>query len=203
MKKKENKELVILVEGIDLSGKSTLVNLLAKEYPGIVIKNTMRPDDGTEDETEKIKRVYTYIIDTIFQTPSYNVILDRFYPSELVYSQVKRGYEAFDDPFYTDLEDRIKNDLMDQNVFLILCKPPVETIIERFAIRDEDFIKKAEVEEIYERYESFFEGSALENKLALDTRDTVESLLEQVVNFIEGNEHEGNNKPEQGSLFGR
>lgn len=199
MSKTEDK--IIIVEGCDLAGKTTMIDLISKRYQGIVIKNTIRPKDGSEVERARIKFVYNKILSFIADAPFDTFILDRFYPSELVYSKVKRNYEAFADADYVSLEERIKSIVKPENAFVILCSPPIKTILDRLKDRGDDYINKNDVEGILARYREYAGGTRL-NVLEIDTRRPKEELLEDVVKFVE-HEYKGNNKPKQRSLFGR
>src|SRR3990167_3323467 len=95
---------VIIVEGIDKSGKSTFVELLSKKYPGVLLKITDRPSDGTEAERDKIKKYYSSVLDFIRDNPDKLFLLDRFFWSERVYS-IKRGYDAIDDRVLLEMEN--------------------------------------------------------------------------------------------------
>ena len=188
---------VIIVEGCELSGKSTLVELLQKHYPSLTIKDTTRPKDDSFEERRKKKATYMSIFNFLHDNPLRTIILDRYFPSELVYSKVKRGYEAFNDLEYRDLQEMLLR--MDQEVFIIICKPPIETILDRYKKRGDDYIKEDDVAEIMERYETFYEETKL-SVLNVDTRNTKEDLLKEVISFIEHDYKAPVNEPKQKEL---
>ena len=170
------KPLVILVDGIDCSGKSTLVESLGKKFPGIVIKPNYRPKDKSDKEISKYKRHAYAVMEFINQNrKDLFIILDRFYSSELVYSKVKRKYDAFDDMSYT----RIERSLASLPHLYIYCAPSKEVIIERLKTRGDDYINEKDVDKLYQRYEYFYENTKL-TKIKIDTSKSIDSLLLEI-----------------------
>lgn len=172
---------VIIIEGIDLAGKSTIVERIGKTFPGIIMKNTDRPLDNSPKERRKIKSYYQKILEFVNHNRTTNVILDRFFPSELAYSLPKRGYEAFDDKEFKDFERVIE--ALDH--YVILCNPGIEKILERYKTRGDDYIVEADIEEIIKRYNRFAANSDL-NILWLDTSKPVDELVDTIKKFING-----------------
>jgi thymidylate kinase len=195
----DSKGKVIIVEGMDLAGKSTLVELIGKRYRGFIIKDTTRPKDGSREEIRKKMNMYSSVFGFINQNENQIVILDRYYPSELVYS-AKRGYESFDNPDIWEFEKYFK--LLDKPVYMIICQPPIETIIDRYAERGDDHIVLEDIAMLHDRYTRFINETKLEKILVLDTRNDPQDLLIAVINFIEKNEYKRDNEPKQGTLFG-
>ncbi len=170
------KPIIIIVEGCDLAGKSTIVNALSKKMPGIVMKITARPNSKDKHEIHKLKTYYYSVLDYINRFyQSKVVILDRFFPSEMVYSKVKRGYEAFADLEYKEMEKVLGH----RNHILIYCDPGKETILNRLRSRGDDYINETDIEHLLKRYEFFMKRTSLK-VLRLDTNKTVETLLEEI-----------------------
>lgn len=167
------KPIILIIEGVDLSGKSTLMNTLCKAFPGIVFKITDRPRNDSYSERGKIKHYYTSILEYINHNRNKIIMLDRFYPSELVYSKVKRGYEAFGEADFNDYE-RVINNL---DHLVIYCNPGIETILTRLKSRGDDYINEEDIKALMGRYERFSKETRL-NTLEIDTNKPVEELLE-------------------------
>lgn len=173
---KENKKFVLILEGVDLSGKSTLFDALIKEFPGIGLKITDRPINDSKVERSKIKGYYSSVLGFInVNYQSKNFILDRFFPSEIVYSKVKRGYEGFKDKELRNLERVIKP----RNHLLIYCDPGVDTLVERYKSRGDEYINTTDLVELCNRYEEFLSGTSL-RYTRLDTKKPVEQLIEEL-----------------------
>ncbi len=170
---------VILVEGIDLAGKTHLWNALMKAFPGIGIKLTDRPLDNSDKERKKIKEYYRAVLGFIninYQNKTF--IMDRFFPSEMVYS-AKRGYEAMRDPDLLDCERVLHH----RKHLVLYCDPGIDTIIERLKVRGDDYVNEGDLRGLYDRYERFFKQTSL-NYLRLDTKLPVEKLIEQIKEAI-------------------
>lgn len=174
---------VIVIEGIDLSGKSTLWNQLVKEFPGIGLKITDRPRDGSDKEKKKIKMYYESVMSFInlnYQNKTF--ILDRFFPSEMVYSLVKRGYEAMFDGALQGFE----RSLQKRNHLLIYCDPGIDTIIERLKARGDDYVNEEDLRRLHTRYEEFLKRTTL-NYIRADSKLPVETLIQQIKEKINEN----------------
>jgi len=166
---------IFIIEGFDTSGKSTVVDALSKEFPSLVMKNTYRPLNSDTEGREKIKKIYIQMIAQIWGTESHRYfILDRFYPSEMVYS-IKRGYEAMNDPYFESLESWLK---VEGEAYLIYCNPGKETIKERLKEHTDSFIKPEDIS-LLERYDAFYEKCTL-NKLKVDTTKPTKEIIEQI-----------------------
>lgn len=171
-----NPPMVLIIEGCDLSGKSTLTEALSKKFPGIVMKITARPRLKDKGQIANLKRYYYSVLDYINRFyQSKTVILDRFFPSEVVYSLVKRGYDGFSDEEYRDMEKVI----LHRKHLLIYCDPGEETILERLKVRGDDYMVEEDIHSLLGRYDSFLSKTKL-TYIRLDTRKPVEELLEEV-----------------------
>lgn len=187
---------VIIIEGCDLSGKSTLFDAIIKKFPGIGIKITDRPINGSPTERRKIKDYYRSILSYMnLNYQSKTLILDRFFPSEMVYSLPKRGYEAMDDDDFPDLEKVIKH----RKHIILYCDPGLPTIFERLLVRGDDYVDAPALKELYIRYNTFFGKTSL-NYIRLDTKKPVSELLEEIKPIIDDIAN-GYKPPKQLELF--
>lgn len=199
----EGKGIILILEGVDNAGKSTLAEALRKVISGLAVKITDIPKIGEDADREKIKAYYWAMLNIQdgFDADRWgetNLIFDRFFPSELVYSKVKRNYEAGEDPEYTILENALRN----RKHLIVYCDPGLDTIKDRLASRGDDYVVPEDIDELYARYEALF-GVLDLNVLKLDTTQPVEVLAKQVGDKLnELYEHERNDGGEQLSLFG-
>jgi thymidylate kinase len=179
MKNKEDLE-VIIIEGCDLAGKSHLFNSIIKSFPGMGIKITDRPKDGSPFERKKIKEYYWSVLSFINKNyQNKTIVLDRFFPSEMVYSLPKRKYEAMFDPDFVNIEKSIRA----RKHLLIYCDPGLPTILERLKSRGDDYVNGEALADLYERYKYFLENTKM-NVLRLDKNKPVEQLIEQVKKYV-------------------
>lgn len=169
--------MIFIIEGVDGAGKSTLINELVKNYPGLILKITDRPKDSSITQRTKIKEWYWKVlsaIDLIEKSGDLitkNFILDRFFPSEIVYS-VKRGYESWGDQELRVIETRLAK----FDHLLVYCDPGLGELDERIKTRGDEYIKREEAAFLHGRYKRFFEETPL-NKIKIDTSKSVQSCL--------------------------
>lgn len=157
--------MIFIIEGIDKSGKSTVIKDLIKEFDGaVVFKLYNKPKNSSEREREKVWIAYTELFHqaTILAEEGKTVIFDRAYPSELVYS-VKRGYDAFYNNDWWKMDEGLV-----EAVTLVYCEAPVEVLKKRFVDTQETDLDFNELEKILERYNKFIETTKLDT-IVLDT----------------------------------
>jgi len=163
---------VIIFEGVDLSGKTYAIEKVAKSLnSGFVLKNAYKPKEVISD----IFIQYHIILDLVrdYLPP---VILDRFYPSQAVYSYL-RGRDDMDSLEINKLEA-----YAEENEFLyIYVDTPIDVLIKRYEEIGDEHLKITQLEQIKERYEQFFEKTKMK-KLRISTLD--DGWLEKTLEFI-------------------
>jgi len=138
--------MILIFEGLDKSGKSTLIDCIE----GIKIKNYYLPKDGSDAERQKIKDAHQLILGMIekFKDSSYHVILDRSPISEIVYSKVRRGYEATDDPDWMKMVHRLHG----LGVLVFYCTAEDDELWQRCKEHADPDARRGEISELKERY---------------------------------------------------
>ncbi len=158
--------MILVFEGVDKSGKTTLAEL----FPGLHIKNCYIPKAGVERTRSTFKQLHIDLLDFLKDNDNkdYDIILDRSFISELVYSKVMRDYDAFDDPFYLWLSQQYKN----LHLFVIFCKTNKAKIWGRILDKNdlEDVPNKEKLNLAVSRYQRFFDDPKI--RLAFVTIDT-------------------------------
>lgn len=172
--------MILICEGCDLSGKSTLVEALGKKYKGMTLKITDRPLDTTPSERVKILMYYWEVVGFVAPKNERNFVLDRFFPSEMVYCW-KRGYDCMDSTAFKEIARSCKNS---QETYVIYCDPSLEVLEYRHSVRGDDFINKEELSIIRSRYEEAFSKVDLP-LIRIDTTELTTESLEKIHNFIE------------------
>ncbi len=173
--------IVMIVEGVDLAGKGYLVHAISKKYPSIVIKYTKRPLSKKKIETTEFKKLLYKLLDFVNHNRKEDtIIFDRFFPSELVYSKVKRGYDAFEDKNYPQMERVIKA----LPHIYIYCNPGYDTLVQRLKDRGDEHIFESDIKELVNRYDRFFRQTKM-YKLELDTTKTKEEMLDIIKQKLE------------------
>lgn len=170
---------VFIIEGVDCSGKSTFLDFFIKNWgDGILIKNCYKPRTS---ETTQIKRQYFDIKNIIDKADSVgfnNFFIDRYYPSQLVYS-IKRGKDDFEDEWFWRFDDLMSR-TNKYRVHLILITEDVEEIKKRMKERGEEYIQENEVEMLQKRYLEFFDRSKLK-KIKLKSLDGLKENYDKIV----------------------
>jgi len=173
--------MILIFEGVDKSGKSTLI----EKIPGLYIKNKFIPEKGNPKSVEAYKDIQKDLATFLFahDKEKYNIILDRSYFSEIVYSNILRDYEALDDKFYQFLSGIYRN----MHCILFFCTAPLEKLWERIVINDDldDVKNKENLEFAIERYERIFDHKRLRiSRRVLNTFDkNVDECLEDI-NYV-------------------
>lgn len=170
---------IIIVEGPDCSGKSTLIERMSKDKlyrNSLVMKNNFRPT-GDSIEDRKLLLEHYHEIKKIASKSKYEyVILDRFFISELAYSE-KRGYEEIGGLTYDDFE-RVLNKL---DVTFIYCNPGKKELLKRFKERtDEHILSKDELIRIYERYNKIYCFSKLKKIEYSGSDETYDQIYNKI-----------------------
>ena len=184
--------MILIIEGVDLVGKSSAIEKIAKHYnSGFILKNSFKPK--TKDNKE-IYEQYITILRLIEGYETQNlIILDRFYPSQLIYS-VKRGRDEMVDlynpptntdeerPDLTSMPEYVEELLKSKNAKLILLTATPDELRRRYENRGEEHLTIGEVIDFKDRYDTFFEKCSL-NRIRVDTMN--EDWFETVKLFID------------------
>lgn len=169
----------IIIEGVDKSGKSTLINALKNKVPrAVLLKLWTKPEGNQQEATAYIRRMYMNMAQMTVDLNN-NYIFDRWYPSEMVYS-FKRGYDSLKDGWFYELEKEI----VKTRPLYILVEADPDLIRKRMAEDKEDFAKPEEVEKLQERYREHFKYCQL-NKMVVNTTDDLDATVEHILSVIE------------------
>ena len=107
---------IVIVEGSDLSGKTTAIETISKHFnEGFILKNAYKPK--TKAESNKVVANYWHILKLIINEKNL-VLLDRFYPSQMVYSYL-RGEDEMRNSDLLSIESLCRYN----NILNIKCQP--------------------------------------------------------------------------------
>lgn len=150
---KISKNMLIIIEGCDGTGKTTLANKLIEDFKFSYNKENKPPYDG-----------FKYYIDraTSFKSGD-NIILDRFHLGEIVYPSIKKDRTPLD----LTKQHLIERALIPQNTLLILGKTSKDFIINTFNTRGETYVNEDEIDEIVRLFDIHYKESFL-NKIIYD-----------------------------------
>ena len=138
---KPNEGFLIIVEGSDCSGKSTLINKLSKSLNIPVFKGS----DFSIAE-KGIEYMYNYMREQ-YSTRDY-IILDRSFISNLVYAPI------FDKNMLSDSQQMNLIEIVKKKSMLIYLKGDEKIILERLANRGDEYIHQKDVSRILNSYDT-------------------------------------------------
>jgi len=139
--------LILVIEGVDGSGKTMLAEQLA-EQTGYKLIHRSKPE--TEEEKRNMLKMYIDIL-----TAGENVIFDRCWYSEMVYGRVMR-----DIPFIS-IKQMFELEALAAKVgcIIIHCTGETVTLWQRACLRGEKYITDyAKFSELAEYYNSLFKA---------------------------------------------
>jgi len=159
--------MIIILEGPDNSGKTTIAKELSRRS-GISYYKFPKQNEAVQQlETANITRyASTFFADFIQQVPV-NVIMDRHYPTEMVYAK------ALGRPYDYEIIRYLDNQFAKANACIVIC---MKKSYEGF---HDDLIPDEYINSIIAEYQSFCDWSIVKNILFLDT--TSENLQEQMM----------------------
>ena len=161
-----NKPSLIILEGTDKSGKSTTAILLSKKIKNsVLIHGNIRPYDNSEKERKKVKDYYRNILKILRIFKDKTIILDRYYPSQMIYS-IKREKDEFKDIWYKNLE----KDILKINHLFIYVRPLEESIIKRLKKEGDEYVDEQDIKILIKRYDNFYKNTKL-NKIKITSSD--------------------------------
>jgi len=140
--------MIIILEGSDKTGKSTLAKYIRAKYDFDYIKCSRPKGDPYIEYMEILQKI---------ATTGGNWVIDRFLIGESVYGPIYRGESKLDDVKIRNIELKA----LSLNPLLIYCYDDVKNIKKRFKELKEDFAKTKDIEKILELYEEQVEKSIL------------------------------------------
>jgi len=170
--------MIIILEGIDKAGKSTIARNLAKLLNCRIVK---RPRELLPFADGKMDIVQQYMFTAELFKKEQFVIFDRFYPSELVYSYL-RGT----DKLYNEANSvwQFEKWFIEKNKCLIFVIEDYEDEIQKRFVQDkEDYLRTEDVHEIIVRYEVFktlSKADVIMLPATLNFMDKMERILSEI-----------------------
>lgn len=150
----KTKRRVIILEGVDKTGKSTISEKLLKKVPGAILIKQNRK------ELSNLKQIFLEMCLTLEKLPGDGpIILDRFYPSQMVYS-ILRNEEDITDKFYYNIEEFMLNH-KELEFEIVYCTADNSTLEKRFIKDKEEYIKQDQINLLKTRYEHFLNKTQL------------------------------------------
>jgi deoxyadenosine/deoxycytidine kinase len=166
---------MIIIEGPDGAGKTTLVQWIKKE-PGLTVMKPYYP---------KVNQLSYYL-----RTPAYyaGYFLERYYLSELAYPQFKPDRVVME-PWK---QFQIEAALMPFGPVIFYLRPSKETIIKNIKSRGDDYVDEHDVDKMLEVYDGLIERSFIPHVKYDFENDDVEKKVTEAAELYIGREYQAN-----------
>jgi GTPase SAR1 family protein len=135
---------MVIVEGPDGAGKTTLVAQIVKKYPKFKMSPYEKRDQAWFDKSRQ--RTYKALADCVYGL--HTKLYDRLFYSELIYGEITRGRTLFS-PYEKDFVERC---LRTFGSPMILCMPPLEVVKMNVGRTEQHDFVAENIDKIYRAY---------------------------------------------------
>lgn len=176
------KRNIIIVEGPQGVGKSTLANFLRDNLPSTNLYRLSGINDKTKTGKEKNEIMYLELIDYMkkLEKTELNMVFDRFFFSEQVYS--KLGYKEY---LFDDVYEKLLNKFyeLNYNVYFVVLYLKNEKLYEK------------RLKRVHHNYKEFsLKSSVDQQKTYLELADNIDKSKVKVIKVAMDDYKEGYNK---------
>lgn len=181
--------MILLLEGPDNGGKSTIMEHLQKQHAEgtLVSKHTLvNFKNMTFREDDKVQRTFAYINESRMWDLN---IWDRcYYPSDLIYNPLVEKK-----PSLLHVRDaEIEYEMLMHNTVVLFVTANEQVLRARLEARGDEYLKDAEQNiKAAHRYVRFFQTTALPWYLIDTSRIPIQATVDQVVSIINKHLTEG------------
>ena len=138
---------MIIVEGPDNSGKSTLVSQLSKEFNLLVAERPHGPPKSVEDLIDRATKL-------LLKQDKKRYIIDR-HPifGEDIYGPILRGHNKWleNEDIHYSLVSLLKHSQERKSTFIIYCRPPDEVVLNLSTHQVKDYDTKEHLKSLEEK----------------------------------------------------
>jgi len=146
------KDTIIIVEGPQGAGKTTFTNYLREKMSSTDLYRLAGIKDKTESGFEKSKQRYYNLLNYMENNKNVNMIFDRTFFSEEVYSRL--GYKPYSfSEIYNELLSRLDN--IDAEIYLVVLYLADTTEYERRIKREKHQYQKFNIESSIKQQEEY------------------------------------------------
>ena len=178
--------MLIIIEGVDCSGKSTLTQQLADTIA--VTRDVTQFHRGVP--AEHVLREYEDPLYDYCPGTNSSVVCDRWQIGPDVYGPVKRGDSGLDPV----IRWHIDNWLIAKGAMLVYTEMPLAPLLERMRSRGEDYLKEDEVETIINYYRDAIKKVALATVVSLTGVHDALNIISKAMQVEQGSLQSGSIK---------
>ena len=173
--------IILIFEGNDMTGKSTLISIIKDIFPQSLYFHTSAPPGNIKDNNyypSMLSHMIPLIKDS--QQP---FIIDRFHLGEVVYGSIfrNRKKDLFSNNQLLTIDKNLEN--MDKNIKIIYLETELEELIKRYHRRGDWFVKEEDLSVINHQYQEVIKESNLPI-LKIDTTSK-HNIIEKVYKILE------------------
>jgi thymidylate kinase len=173
-----NKQKIIIFEGIDSSGKTTIAKALSQKIHIPYFRHDV--DRGIYFQERIPNEMLFFAHDRLlqlFEKTGYSLICDRGFPSTFVYNQIFGDTKLNNDELNIIKDFDLRNKQLDTKI--IVCFKDIK--LENF---NDEYVNFKKIKDIIEQYNIFLSWTKC-NCLILDTTDeNLKLQLKKVIKFI-------------------
>lgn len=166
--------MIIVVEGSDASGKTTLVNKLSEQLNIEVVHGSSFEQAQCPQE-----QLYAKFLSMIINNK--NIILDRYIYSNLVYASLFKDFAIISKEQQNKLEQMLR-DLHNAKVYYLYADK--EIIKQRLKERGDEYVNEDKVESILNKYNEVIENSTLDIKRIDTGKYNSDEIAEQIIDDL-------------------
>lgn len=168
--------LRILIEGPELSGKSTIAKALADEFTNGAIDKHVVPDD----EEAAMDAIVTFV-DSAHLLDGICITDRLYYPSDVIYSPIfNNGKESFLSPIRQKLDKLMSI----ENILVLYVYADEFTIGQRYDIRGDEYLSKEDCIKSASLYREFMQSTTMSVR-ELDTSDLdIETMIQKAFKIV-------------------
>lgn len=163
---------VIIVEGIDGAGKTTLVNRIKELVPDTYDKVFWTKGVPVYDDPEQ-----EYCEQLTWLRNHHFVVSDRYHVGELIYGPLYRGISRVAGRFF----DRIEERLGQLRAVKVVLLPDMEVCKARAFERGEDYLKVEDFEHVWNEYKKFVDEHEDWIHITDNSKEIAEELVQKAV----------------------
>lgn len=177
---------VLIIEGCDASGKSTLIEALRKELKEFLVRKGSSFEHSNCTNEELFKKFDRLVMaseceltgegSTDCSMPA-KIIFDRFIYSNYVYASLYEDYAILTANQRKDIEFWINHEAV-----ILYLTAPEEILKERLNSRGDDYVKAERIPAILEKYDEVL--ATVDEKIPVYRIDTSVQTTEDVVKFV-------------------